>query len=544
MTTFDQKGQTVSKQINFSLEINQKFGITEIELAESLGVAKSALKNFLNLLNEENIPIEQWDSRLRIIAEQYKKLKGRLENFEGLESEESKGEIERAKTAISETRFLDAEMHIDKALEIENETQKILEASLKKKRTAICRVAMMKASSMRLRLALKESLDAFEAAMTVAKEVGDTGLACECLYEIGGILNQMGAFGAALKTFVDLLEIDSKRYEPSSPQIAAIHNNLGICNEGLGNYQSAISHFTLAVDSYLSTLGPQHPFVATCYNNIGMLHMSRAKFEEAIKYFELASKIREHHYPITSPPVVLIKANIGSALQGLGNLKGALPYLEQAFITLHNSLGSSDPRTSAARNYIGTLYIETGELEKATPHLEEALKVETDIYGESHPNVLVRYNNLAQLWIERKDAEKAIFFATKSVSTARSIMSRGHRFICGSLATLADAFSLRGDFEKAISLYDEAIQESEFSEIADSADMAKVRNQRGMTLLKMSRFEESLSELNRARALIERHLGTKSPAFVTVSENAKLAAYGVALRRKFGDKANISITIE
>ena len=50
-------------------------------LSEDLGVTKAALKNFFKILEQKNVPPEEYDSTFRKIAKTYKELEKKLEQF-------------------------------------------------------------------------------------------------------------------------------------------------------------------------------------------------------------------------------------------------------------------------------------------------------------------------------------------------------------------------------------------------------------------------------------------------------------------------------
>jgi tetratricopeptide (TPR) repeat protein len=52
------------------------------KISSELGITKTALKNFLKIIDRKQVPIEELDHKLREIAYQYKELQKKLANFE------------------------------------------------------------------------------------------------------------------------------------------------------------------------------------------------------------------------------------------------------------------------------------------------------------------------------------------------------------------------------------------------------------------------------------------------------------------------------
>ena len=82
--TASEGGTAVINTGNGQVYITNLHGISAEQfqlLAEELGVTRSALKNFFHILEQEHVPSEALDSKLRQIAKTYKELQGKLEGF-------------------------------------------------------------------------------------------------------------------------------------------------------------------------------------------------------------------------------------------------------------------------------------------------------------------------------------------------------------------------------------------------------------------------------------------------------------------------------
>ena len=95
------------------------YGITDIELAKQLGVAETSVRNFFNILDQQQIPIEDWDHSLRQMAERYQALKKRAAQLSS-EDPEVQSLQNQARQAIDAAEFEQAETWLDKAVALDN----------------------------------------------------------------------------------------------------------------------------------------------------------------------------------------------------------------------------------------------------------------------------------------------------------------------------------------------------------------------------------------------------------------------------------------
>jgi len=87
-----------------------------IRLAKDLGVTENAIKNFFKIIEQKEVPKEDWDFTLRQIATRHKELQSRLKQFNLLVDPEIKELRKKAEEAINEGDY-EADKYLDDALE-------------------------------------------------------------------------------------------------------------------------------------------------------------------------------------------------------------------------------------------------------------------------------------------------------------------------------------------------------------------------------------------------------------------------------------------
>jgi tetratricopeptide (TPR) repeat protein len=84
-------------------------------LSGELGITQTALKNFFKIIQQENVPAEEYDSTLRKIAKTYKELSERLDRFSSSDPTVTALK-EKAKEYLTSGDFEQAESFLNKAM--------------------------------------------------------------------------------------------------------------------------------------------------------------------------------------------------------------------------------------------------------------------------------------------------------------------------------------------------------------------------------------------------------------------------------------------
>ena len=265
---------------NDNVQINA-FGITDAKLAEQLGVAKAAVKNFLKILKQKHIPIENWDHALRQLAERYKELEARASL---LESDDSKvvSLQARAKQAIAKAEFEKAEVLLKQAVDLDNAAAEKIKASFLKRKSSAARNQALIAESMHTRFALPEAIKAFQEAISLAEKGEDDEAIAEYQNWLGLVYSHSANFDGAITCYEKSLSYYLVLDGEGSTKGATGWNNLGGAWQDKGEYDKAIEYYDKALNSDLKTYGPAHPRVATGWNNLGVAWQAKGEYDKAI----------------------------------------------------------------------------------------------------------------------------------------------------------------------------------------------------------------------------------------------------------------------
>ena len=136
------------------------------------------------------------------------------------------------------------------------------------------------------------------------------------------------------------------------PDVAEVHNNLGLALQDLGRLDQALASYRRAL-----TLKPE---LADAHNNLGTVLVARDEREAALPCFSRALALRDDFLPAY--------LNLGCCLQNLGRPQEALPLYRRAL--------ELEPRSIEARINLGTAYQELMHPEEAIRVYREALDLE------------------------------------------------------------------------------------------------------------------------------------------------------------------------
>lgn len=205
---------------------NKIYGITDIELAEQLGVGKAALTNFFRLLNQQNVSIEEWDHTLRKLAEHHKELEKRAALLESDDPEVTSLQSQ-ARQAIANAQYEDAEDLLEKAVELDNAAADKIKASFLKRKLSAAENKALKANSLHTRYALTESITAYDQAIHFAQEGGDEEKAAFYKLSLANVFNDGGQYDKAMTYYEQALDSMLKSLGDNHPNVALARNNLG-----------------------------------------------------------------------------------------------------------------------------------------------------------------------------------------------------------------------------------------------------------------------------------------------------------------------------
>ena len=364
-------------------------------IAEELGVTKAALNNFLKILEEKQVPLEDLDHTLREIAQRYNELNKELGAFRS--DDPAIVELKkRAREALDASNFEEAERLLNEA------SDKDIDAARRLKEIAEERflsAAVSKAENGDLKWT---QLDYFAAAgyYSEAAELipeGHGKQIAKYLNMAGSAYHKAGRYLKAEPLFKRALQISEKVLGPEHPNVATSLNSLAGLYCDQGRYSEAEPLYKRSLNILEKVLGPEHPNVATSLNNLALLYKKQRRYSEARPLYKRSLNISEKVLGREHPHVALSLINLAGLYCDCGRYSEAEPLYKRSLNILEKVLGPEHPNVATSLNNLAELYCYQGRYSEAEPLYKRSLEIREKALGPEHPDVAIVLENYAVL---------------------------------------------------------------------------------------------------------------------------------------------------
>ena len=399
------------------------------EYAGKLAVTDSALASFFKILEEQQVPLHDLDSKLREIAGQYKELLARVGDDQAAKQAIEAGDYAKAEKLLDDVAnqhsLAAAKAHADNARLQRMQYRHAKAAAYWQKAAALLPEEEKKDRAEYLGEAgydlhqLARSTEAqplYEQSLAISQEIGDRKQEGVTLNNISQIYDAKGDYGTALKYLEQSLvihrEIGDRAGEGTTlnnisqiyhakgdygtalkylEQSLAIRqeigdragegtalNNIGQIYDARGDYGTALKHLEQSLVIHREV--GNRAMEGTTLNNISLIYHAKGDYGTALKYLEQSLVIRREVGDKAGEGTTL--NNISQIYKARGDYGTALKYLEQSLV-ICQEIG--DRRGEAVTSWnIGLTYEEQGDLAKAEPYMSRAVQLEEEI---GHPDL-------------------------------------------------------------------------------------------------------------------------------------------------------------
>lgn len=422
MSAFDQKNQNVENQYNAE-NLHIHFGINNIDLAKQLGVAESALQNFFFMLRQKNVPIFEWDSALRKIAENYNDL---LQRARSLSADDPAvlDLQQRAKDAIDVCDFDAAEVFLSQAIDLDNQAAEKFKEMYKKRKVSAAENQLLIAGSYKTRFLLHEAIGAYQLALDLSREAENDDLSSVCSFSLGLAFFECCDFDKAIDCYQVAINYfsSSDSDELKKTRLIKYYNGLSMAWSGKKDFHKAMEYAELALNGAVDVYGKKDPRVAGFFINIGLVAYENFDAERAMDYYNEALKV-------CNEPIGLIACfgNIGLVyLKPMRNFNKAIQFFESSLMIALPLLGIEHPRTLQIYNNLGGAWHEKKEYSKALEYYQFSLDGELKLYGEGHPNIVKCFNNIGGIFLDKGEKAKALEYFEKALAICELRLGSAH----------------------------------------------------------------------------------------------------------------------
>jgi tetratricopeptide (TPR) repeat protein len=324
-----------------------------------------------------------------------------------------------------------------------------------------------------------KSMQQYLPSLQMAKELANSHLVAECLFDIAEVYLEQNKYSAAMTFYGESLEKYEKMKDGSG--IFWCYTGMGIVQKQTGNYSDAVICYNNALEA-AKKAGLKNE-EASCYNNLGNVYRKKGNYAEAMAAYQKA---------ITT------------------------------FKLLKDEMAASD-----CMNNIGNLYLDNGDPFRALDYYNQSLKIvkaENDEY-----RLIIRYKNLADAYTELKDYDNAELFLNDAMKLAQK--SGDKSFLASCYMQSGKLQELRGEPEIAIAYYNKSYALS--NQIGARAEQADALIEIANLELNRGKPNAAIEQAKRAESLAEQAgiLKSKMEANLCLSiAYEKMGNTGEALR--------------
>ncbi len=325
---------------------------------------------------------------------------------------------------------------------------------------------------------------------------------------LGNCRFEAAQYAAAIAWHQKALGIRQKAIPVNQADLASSHNNLGNCFLALGEHDKALPHFRQSLLLRQAKFGEEHPKTALAHNSLGNSLAALGDTEEAATYYRIALDVRRKTLGNMHPQVAAVLENLGDLSLSKGDCIAALDYFRQAEAIQSQAMGSKSPSAAALLHKIGLCYQQEGEYHTALDFHQQSILVLSQAYGSGSTVVAGLLLNTGNCHLELGNYDMALEAYHHADQIFQAILPIGHPDRLLVLNNIGLVFLKKNEPERALDYFRQA--EKTGGGLAIEA-VHSLKN-KALALGEMRRFEEALSMLGKAEALLDKHPTSTLPS--------------------------------
>lgn len=381
------------------------------EYAGKLAVTDSALASFFKILEEQQVPHSDLDSRLREIAGQYKELLARVGGNQAAKQAIERGDYAKAEALLEDV----ANQHSISAAETYAELARLQRIQLRYAKAAAYwqkaaallpeenkneRACYLNQAGYDLKRIARynDALPLYEQSLLIRKKIGDKAGQGTTLNNISQIYHAIGNYTTALiylEQSLAMQRVIGNRYNEG-----IIVNNIGNTYYAKGDHDKALSLLeqSLAISRELGDRVGEN----ITLSNIGAVYYARDNYAPALKYLKQSLALFRELGDRSNEGMTLL--NISQIYKALGNYAIALKHLEQS-LRIAQEIGDRRGEAETSWN-IGLAYEDRGDLAKAEAYISRAVQLAEEI---GHPSREKYRKELEDIRAELRGQQPGLF---------------------------------------------------------------------------------------------------------------------------------------
>ena len=260
----------------------------------------------------------------------------------------------------------------------------------------------------------------------------------------------------------------------------------------------ALSQFERALSLVEEHRGPSHPDVASMHDNLGVTFSAAGDFAAAIEQFDRSFALHVTLEGLEHPSTAMAEGNLAIALRSVGRFHEAIAHFEHSLTVRRATLGDTHPETLKSFESLARAYLAADRREEALALLQRTLEVRIELNGPESREVGLTLDLLVEgfkaggYWREAHD------FALRELAIMRKVSGPGSLSVATALVTMGALDTRLGNWSEARAHLLEA-QRIRSAKLGESSnEVAAVLDALGELALANGSSPEALEHFSRA----------------------------------------------
>jgi hypothetical protein len=204
-----------------------------------------------------------------------------------------------------------------------------------------------------------------------------------------------------------------RRIGPGHDRIAAwLHQDVGATALRRGNYQTAASEITVALNLKSKALPANHPDIGMSEYSLALVELSLGQLQAALADVDRALAVYRAAYGNGSPQLWVVLNARGEILEAMGRYAEAETDQRAAIERANELFGTEHPWTAIAFSDLGKVLIDEKKPREALPLLEKSLRIRERSDPNLEETAESRFALARALWETDQDRPRALALST------------------------------------------------------------------------------------------------------------------------------------
>jgi len=276
--------------------------------------------------------------------------------------------------------------------------------------------------------------------------------------------------------------------------VGRVYYNLGLYPESEPLVESAL-------ELRREHLGTDDLEVAEVADTLANIYWYQDKFDEAENLYKESLKIREAQVEPNDPRLAKSLNNLGLHYVVLGQYERAEPLYERSLAIREEVFGRDHSSMATALHNTAHLYTFVDRDEEALELFERSLRISRASRGEGSPHEVSTLMNIASVRLRLGRVEQAETAIGDALDVSRRVLGEDHYLTAAVLGVQAGIWSDSGRVEEAATQFEYAIERQERDHGPRHPYVGDTLEQYAKLLVKVSRWGDALSALERVRQI-------------------------------------------